>query len=104
MVDSPRGKRNKQRWLLDRWLDVALTEKGKTDAASLSDILHGVSFDKIYSSDLSRARNTADIAIPGCNNFALQHKSPCKSRAFCVFGGKKTPLFHHCTFSTTLWI
>lgn len=48
------------------WLDVALTEKGKKDAASVSDILHGVSFDKIYSSDLSRARNTADIAIPGC--------------------------------------
>ena len=48
------------------WLDVALTEKGKQDAMSAGKILSGVSFDKIYSSDLSRAKNTAEIAISGC--------------------------------------
>ena len=48
------------------WLDVALTEKGKQDAAMAGEYLKEVSFDKIYASDLQRAQNTADIAIPGC--------------------------------------
>ena len=48
------------------WLDVPLTEKGKQDAAAVSKTLASVKFDKIYSSDLMRARVTAEIAIPGC--------------------------------------
>ena len=47
-------------------LDVSLTEKGREDALCAAKILSGVSFDKIYSSDLKRAKNTAEIAIPGC--------------------------------------
>ena len=48
------------------WYDAPLTEKGKEDAAKARDILSKAKFDKIYSSDLIRARNTAEIAIPGC--------------------------------------
>ena len=48
------------------WLDVCLTEKGREDAAAVSKTLAGVKFDKIYSSDLVRARTTAEIAVPGC--------------------------------------
>ena len=48
------------------WMDVALTEKGKQDAAMAGEYLKEVSFDKIYASDLQRAKNTAEIAIPGC--------------------------------------
>ena len=48
------------------WMDVALTEKGKQDAAMASAYLKDVAFDKIYASDLQRAKNTAEIAIPGC--------------------------------------
>ena len=48
------------------WLDVPLTEKGREDAALVGVLLSKIGFDKIFSSDLSRARNTADIAIPGC--------------------------------------
>lgn len=48
------------------WLDVQLTEKGREDAAKAGKILAGTSFEKIYASDLSRAKNTAEIAIPGC--------------------------------------
>ena len=40
------------------WLDVPLTEQGKEDAASASKIVSSVPFDKIYSSDLSRAIDT----------------------------------------------
>ena len=48
------------------WYDTPLTEKGKKDAEAAGEILRGVAFDKIYASDLSRAMNTARIAIPNC--------------------------------------
>ena len=48
------------------WLDAALTEKGEEDARSVGKLLSERHFDKIYSSDLARAKSTADIAIPGC--------------------------------------
>ena len=48
------------------WLDVHLADKGKDDAKKAGDFLKRISFDKIYSSDLIRARETAEIAIPGC--------------------------------------
>ena len=48
------------------WLDVHLTDKGKDDAKKAGAFLKRISFDKIYSSDLVRARETAEIAISGC--------------------------------------
>lgn len=48
------------------WLDAPLTEKGREDAASAAKLFANVQFDKVYSSDLLRARTTAEIAIPGC--------------------------------------
>ena len=45
-------------------LDVALTEKGKKDALIAKRTLEGISFDKVYSSDLQRAVNTCRIALP----------------------------------------
>lgn len=48
------------------WLDVNLTEKGMNDAKKAGEFLASVSFDKIYSSDLLRARQTAENAIVGC--------------------------------------
>ena len=48
------------------WLDAALTEQGREDAARAGALLSHVCFDKIYSSDLQRAMDTAKIAIPGC--------------------------------------
>lgn len=48
------------------WLDVHLTDKGKDDAKKAGDFLKHISFNKVYSSDLVRARETAEIAIPGC--------------------------------------
>ena len=48
------------------WYDTPLTEKGKRDAEAAGKIIKDVKFDKVYASDLSRAMNTARIAIPGC--------------------------------------
>jgi broad specificity phosphatase PhoE len=47
------------------WLDVSLTEKGRQDALAARDYLSRVHFDKVFTSDLQRARNTAEIALPG---------------------------------------
>ena len=55
-----------QNGLLTGWLDVPLTEKGREEAALVRRLLAEVRFDKIYSSDLLRAKSTAEIALPGC--------------------------------------
>ena len=46
------------------WLDVSLTEQGKQDAASAGRLLRDIHFDKVYTSDQTRAMQTADIALP----------------------------------------
>ena len=46
------------------WLDVPLTEKGVNDAEKAKSFIGGVDFDKVYSSDLIRAVETAKIALP----------------------------------------
>ncbi len=48
------------------WLDAVLTEEGREDAALAGEFLSKISFDKVYASDLIRARTTAEIALPGC--------------------------------------
>ena len=48
------------------WKQVSLTEKGYADAARAGEYLKGRSFDRIYSSDLIRAVQTAKTALPGC--------------------------------------
>lgn len=48
------------------WYDAALTQKGREDAKKAGELLKGISFGKIYTSDLKRAMNTAEIALPGC--------------------------------------
>ena len=45
--------------------DAKLTELGKTQAEAIRPILTDISFDKVYSSDLSRAHDTQKIALPG---------------------------------------
>lgn len=53
-----------KRW--SGWADIHLTERGRADAAGAGRLLEGIRFDKIYASDLSRAQETAQIALPGC--------------------------------------
>ncbi len=44
------------------WFDAPLTEKGKEDAMKVRSVLDRVPFDKVFSSDLERAKVTAEIA------------------------------------------
>lgn len=43
------------------WMDVPLSEEGIQDAKDVASYLKGMGISKIYSSDLSRAKETADI-------------------------------------------
>ena len=56
-----------QKGLWTGWLDVNLTDAGKKQAQSVGEYLSKIKFDKIYSSDLVRARQTAENALAGCN-------------------------------------
>ncbi len=53
------------------WAQVNLTEQGMEDAKRAGRYLQGLSFDRIYSSDLIRAVQTAQNAIPGCEPVQL---------------------------------
>lgn len=55
------------------WAQAKLTEQGIADAKRAGEYLKGLSFDRIYSSDLIRAVATAQYAIPGCEPIRL----PC---------------------------
>lgn len=45
--------------------DAKLTETGKQQAAAIAPVLADIAFDKVYSSDLSRAYVTQQLALPG---------------------------------------
>ena len=46
------------------WGDVCLTEKGREQARRIGKTLEKIDFDKIYTSDLSRAVETGRLALP----------------------------------------
>ena len=46
------------------WLNIPLTEKGEQDAKKAREFLKTVNFDKVFSSDLKRAIDTTEIALP----------------------------------------
>lgn len=46
------------------WYQTPLTEKGREDAKKAGELLAGIAFDKVFSSDLCRAGETATIALP----------------------------------------
>ncbi len=48
------------------WQQVSLTEKGVAQAKNVGAYLRNIHFDKIYASDLIRAMQTAEHALPGC--------------------------------------
>jgi broad specificity phosphatase PhoE len=48
------------------WGQVKLTEKGIEDAKRTGNLISNLKFDRIYSSDLIRAIDTARIAVAGC--------------------------------------
>lgn len=45
--------------------DIFLTEEGRKQAMALRPILEKITFDRVYSSDLTRAMQTQQLAMPG---------------------------------------
>lgn len=54
------------------WMDVPLTSTGEEQAARVAALMEGVNFDRVFSSDLMRAKRTAEIAVPGCRCEAME--------------------------------
>lgn len=65
MVRHGESEHNLKRWYAGQY-DSPLSNSGREQAESLKVFLSQFKFDKVYSSDLSRASETATIAIPGC--------------------------------------
>ena len=47
------------------WVQCHLTEKGRSDAVKAGQLLKNIHFDRVYSSDLIRAMETQELALPG---------------------------------------
>jgi 2,3-bisphosphoglycerate-dependent phosphoglycerate mutase len=47
------------------WIDVPLTEKGRAEAKAAGEVLADLKFDVAYTSMLSRAQETLDLALAG---------------------------------------
>jgi len=67
-------------------LDIGLNDRGRAQAAALAEALRDESITAIYSSDLSRARETAE-AVAAVSGAPLTLDIALRERAFGVFEG-----------------
>ena len=49
------------------WWDAPLTERGIEQARTAKEKLNGIRFDRVFTSDLLRARQTCEAVFPGCD-------------------------------------
>lgn len=47
------------------WMQCDLTAAGRSQAQAAAQLLQNISFEQIYASDLARAQQTAQLAVPG---------------------------------------
>ncbi len=59
-------------------LDMPLTEKGIQQALSIRPVLASHTFDRVYTSDLSRAVETAKLVLPGCEPILVPQLRECQ--------------------------
>jgi probable phosphoglycerate mutase len=75
------------------WSDTLLTDLGRDQARWLHDILEGESFDGLWSSDLSRARETAQLAwgvsVPTERRLREIHFGDWEGADFCGLAPKE---------------
>lgn len=68
--------------------DVMLTEEGRQQAMQIRPVLANMTFDRVYSSDLSRAIDTQRLALPGVEGIrtGLIREIDVGAAAGCPFG------------------
>jgi broad specificity phosphatase PhoE len=76
-----------QKGLIQGHSDIELDPEGKVQALGLAKELKNIKFDKVYSSDLLRAKQTADI-IAFEHKLAVEARNVLRERRFGVFEGK----------------
>lgn len=64
LIRHGRSEANLQRIFSGQNLNIDLTEQGEQEARAAGELLRGISFDKVYSSDQRRAWRTQEIALP----------------------------------------
>lgn len=99
------------------WGPIPLTEKGISDAEQAGKLLRSIPFCKVYSSDLKRAIQTCEIALPGVSyeqspllreinvgdlcgltryqaiaHYGEVHRQRMLDRDFVAYGGENTPM------------
>ena len=69
-------------------MDVPLTEEGRRQAKAIAPVIENIPFDRVYSSDLSRAIDTQKIALPNAEGIRtpLLREIAVGSAAGCPFG------------------
>lgn len=63
MVRHGQSTRNAEK-CISGWEHVPLTASGEADAVRVGGLLQGIRFDKVYSSDILRAKQTCMLALP----------------------------------------
>lgn len=71
------------------WKQVELNDLGKEQAKNLGNITRGLDFDVIFTSDLIRAIDSADIAWPHCQKIRDERLRECN---YGIFDGKSKEL------------
>lgn len=78
---------NAEGWVAG-WRDAPLTEKGEGQGRMLGELLRGYTYDRVYSSKLSRARSTIDLALGtmGATNLVVATEA-FNERSYGVWNG-----------------
>ena len=64
LIRHGQSEANLKRIFSGQNLNIDLTEQGEAEARAAGELLKGISFDKVYSSDQRRAFRTREIALP----------------------------------------
>ncbi len=74
-------------------MDSPLTEKGKQQARELGRKLNNITFDEVFSSDLGRAKHTAELIVLE-KKLAVKTTKALRERSFGKFEGKPLDSYH----------
>ena len=66
------------------WADSPLTDDGRQTAVGLGNKLAGISFDAVFTSDMLRAVETAELILQACGNTSIPIQKDTRLREWCL--------------------